>query len=51
MLFANVCAGFISSCYGDCGEWRFFGFWASPWCLVHMGDASFASLPPFVCRA
>ena len=26
MLFANVCAGFISSCYGECSFWRFFGF-------------------------
>ena len=25
MLFANVCAGFISFCYGVCREWRFFG--------------------------
>ena len=31
--FANVCAGFISSCYGEC------------WCHVHMESASFASLP------
>ena len=22
MLFANVCAGFISSCYGECCYWR-----------------------------
>ena len=26
MLFANVCAGFISSCYGECFLWRFLGF-------------------------
>ena len=26
MLFANVCAGFISSCYGECGQWCFLGF-------------------------
>ena len=26
MLFANVCAGFISSCHGDSGKWRFFFF-------------------------
>ena len=46
MLFANVCAGFISSCYGECSLWRFFfGFLVSPWCLVHMGSLSFAGLP------
>ena len=27
MLFANVCAGFISSCYGECCLWRFLGCW------------------------
>ena len=37
MLFANVCAGFICSCYGECGKWRFLGFLVSPWCLVRMG--------------
>ena len=49
MLFANVCAGFISSCYGDCG-WRrfFFGFFASLWCLVHVEGAS---PPPRVHKA
>ena len=26
MLFANVCALFISSCYGECCYWSFFGF-------------------------
>ena len=45
MLFANVCAGFISSCYGECFLWRFFGFLVSSWCLVHMGSPSFAGLP------
>ena len=44
MLFANVCAGFISSCFGELWDWHFFVFWASLWCLVHMGSASFASL-------
>ena len=24
MLFANVCEGFISSCYGEYCKWRFF---------------------------
>ena len=42
ILFANVCAGFISSCYGECCFWRFL---VSSWCLVHMESASFASLP------
>ena len=51
MLFANVCAGFISSCYGERGFRRFLGFWASPWCLVHMEGASLASLPLCVHRA
>ena len=51
MLFANVCAGFISSCYGDSGKRLFLGFWASPWCFVHVGGASFASLHPCVYRA
>ena len=26
MLFANVCAGFIRSCYGELWVWRFFLF-------------------------
>ena len=29
MLFANVCAGFISFCYGECIWWCFLGFWVS----------------------
>ena len=45
MLFANVCAGFISSCYGERWDWRFLGFLVSSWCLVHLGSASFAGLP------
>ena len=45
MLFANVCAGFISSCYGEFGFWTFWGFWISSLCLVNMGSASFAGLP------
>ena len=36
---------------GTVGQWRFLGFWASLWCLVHMGGASFASVHPFVYRA
>ena len=43
MLFANVCAGFISSCYGEyCFFW---GLFVSSWCLVHMESTSFAGLP------
>ena len=38
MLFADVCAGFISSCYGGCGKWRLGGFLAFLWRLVHMGE-------------
>ena len=45
MLFANVCAGFISSSYGQLWVWRFLGFLVSSWCLVHVGGASFAGLP------
>ena len=44
MLFANVCEGFISSCYG---EYCFFvlAFWVSSWCLVYMESTSLAGLP------
>ena len=45
MLFANVCAGFIRSCYGEFWEWHFLGFLASLLCLVCLGSASFAGLP------
>ena len=45
MLFANVCAGFIRSCYGEFWEWHFLGFLASLLCLVRLGSASFAGLP------
>ena len=45
MLFANVCAWFISSCYGECCFWHFGSFLVSSWCLVHMGSPSFAGLP------
>ena len=45
MLFANVCAGFIHSCYGEFWVWHFLGFLASLLCLVCLGSASFASLP------
>ena len=45
MLFANVCAGFIRSCYGEFWEWHVLGFLVSSWCLVHIGSASFAGLP------
>ena len=43
----RVCAGFISSCYGECWEWRVWGFLAFLRCLVHMEGASFASILPF----
>ena len=45
MLFANVCEGFISSCYEEYCKWRFFVFLVSSWCLVHMGSSSFSGLP------
>ena len=45
MLFANVRAGFIRSCYGEFWVWHFLGFLASLLCLVCLGSASFASLP------
>ena len=44
MLFANVCAGFIRSCYGEFWEWHFFGLLASHLCLVCLGSASFAGV-------
>ena len=37
MLFADVCAGFISSCYGEWWPPAFFGFLASIQRLVHLG--------------
>ena len=37
MLFANVCAGFIRSCYEDFWVWHFLGFLASLLCLVCWG--------------
>ena len=45
MLFANVCEGFISSCYGEYCKWRFLGFLVSSWCLVHMGSSGLSRLP------
>ena len=52
MLFANVCAGFFSFPGTELVvKSSFLGFWASPWCLVHLGGASFASLPPCVYKA
>ena len=39
------------SCNGVGGEWCFLGFLVSPWCLVHVGGASSASLPLCVYRA
>ena len=40
MLFANVCAGFFTSYYGELWVWRFcFFFLASLLCFVHMESA------------
>ena len=48
MLFANVCAGFLSFWYGVGGErW----FLASPWCLVHLGGAGSAGHFPCMYKA
>ena len=52
MLFANVCAGvFLFLVRSWWGKEFFLGFLASPWCLVHLGGASFASHPPSVYKA
>ena len=48
MLFANVCARFLFSCYGRrfvLGLAFFLGFWASSWRLVHVGSTCLADLP------
>ena len=46
MLSANVCAGFIRSCYGEFWEWHFWCFLASLLCPVCLeGGASLASPP------
>ena len=44
MLFANVCAGFVSSCDGELWDWHFlaFGLLFGALCIW---SASFASLP------
>ena len=44
MLFANVCAGFIISCYGTVIG-VFLGFLVSSWCLVHIPSSGFSGLP------
>ena len=51
MQFANVCAGFFSFSGTELVGREFFGFLASPWCLVHLGGASFASHLPCVHKA
>ena len=51
VLFADVCAGFVCSWYGDGGERLFVGFLVSSQRLVHMGGTSIASLLPRMCRA
>ena len=45
MLFANVCAWFISFCYGEYCKWCFGGFLVSSWCLVHVVNSGFSGLP------
>ena len=47
MLFANVCARSICSCYGGFWCWFgvFLGFLASSECFVHMGTAVCSGLP------
>ena len=47
MLFANVCAGFICSCYGECRQWRFF-FWLLFSVLCIWEGTSIAGVLPFV---
>ena len=48
MLFANVCAGFISFCHGVCRKRRCPGILGAPGGFIHMESASFASLLPCV---
>ena len=63
MLFADVCAEFISSCHGECCFGSFFFFWeeggrggevVSSWRFVHMGVGNgifWAFLASFRCLA
>ena len=58
MLFANVCEGFISSCYGEYCKWRFFGFcgfflvscaygeYSSCWSPYCVQDLGYIGVPP-----
>ena len=46
-----TCAQGSSVSVSGCGKWRCLGFLTSPWCLVHLGSASLASLHPCVYRA
>ena len=48
MLFANVCAGFIRSCCGVCGERRFLGFLGVPFFLF-VWEVPALSVYPFMC--
>ena len=50
-LFADVCARFVCSWYGDGGERLFLGFLVSSQRLVHMGGTGIASLLPCMYRA
>ena len=42
MLFANVCAGFIRSCFGICGEWRLWGILGAHGGPVHIRGTTLA---------
>ena len=44
MLFANVCEGFIRSCYGNSGNGVFWAFWLL-FCVLCVWGASLASPP------
>ena len=37
--------------FGYLAFWAVWAFWAFPWCLVHLGRASFAGHPPGVYKA
>ena len=49
--FPTCVLGFFSFWYGVGGERWFLVFLASPWCLVHLGGASFACHSPCVYKA
>ena len=45
MLFANVCAGFIRSCYGEFREWHFFWFFGFSSVSCVLGECYFCWSP------